>query len=421
MLVAYQPEPEPHAAISYAHGRYDAEIVALADRLNAEGVECELDLYDEAPSQGWQQWMLDTLRTHTVIAVCTAEYADRVTGRAPVGVGRGVAWEGRIIKQRVYDDQGRNEGVVPVVFSATDIVYIPDFLGDVTHYDLSAHDGYELLYRRLTRQPRYVKPPLGTVRKFVPKNAPGPPTSTAASTQQSDHTLVLLDIPDIGAFTVPAIDIVRDTTLKLVLAPNSNADAGYLAAVRTARKPIDIAYRLTGTRARVRSMREIVRDGAERVELELVEDDLHRGFGSDMSYNNISADELATMRARRILLDEKLPKRESHGMTDMSDTMLELFVSGRGGTGEALAVSGSPFPALAANGIADRSEFISVAQLFAVLLLRLSGVVERILRLALHFIDDDTLRVDFAGMRAQVYSNREARRIDVNGTCKLSP
>jgi hypothetical protein len=32
------------AAISYAHGRYDTEILALANRLNQEGIDCELDL-----------------------------------------------------------------------------------------------------------------------------------------------------------------------------------------------------------------------------------------------------------------------------------------------------------------------------------------------------------------------------------------
>lgn len=405
------------AAISYAHGRYDKQILALADRLNREGVDCELDLYDEAPPQGWPQWMLDTLATRVVIAVCTAEYTDRIAGRPLVGVGRGVAWEGRILKGRVYEGQGRNEGVVPVVLSTADVSQIPDFLKDVTHYDLSQPDGYELLYRRLTRQPRYVKPSLGAVRELPSQSAPA--SAQSAGEPQRDRMLVLLDIAGVGTIGVPAVDITRDATLKVVLAPEGTEDAGHLAALRTlGSKPIGVAYRLTATRARVKSVREVLRDGAERIELELLEEELRSGLGTDMSYNNISADELAMMRARRILLDEKLPENPK-GTIDMNGTMLDLFVSGRGGIGDALAVKASPFPALAAQGVADRDQFLAFARLLAVLMLRLSGVVERILRLDLRFISEDALAVHFSGVRAKVYSNVEPSRIEVTGTCEL--
>ncbi len=164
----------------------------------------------------------------------------------------------------------------------------------------------------------------------------------------------------------------------------------------------------------------MLRDGEERVEVELTEEDLRSGFGTEMSYNNISADELATMRARRILLDEKLPQKSS-GTMNINDTMLELFLSGRGDTGETLAVKGSPFPILAAKRPTDRDQFLAFARLFAVLMLRLSGVVERILQLDLRFVSDDALAVDFSGVRAKVYSNVEPTRIEVSGTCKLHP
>jgi hypothetical protein len=200
-----------HAAISYAHGRYDTEILALANRLNQEGIDCELDLYDDAPPQGWPQWMLDTLEKRVVIAVCTAEYADRVAGRTSPGVGRGVAWEGRILKGRVYDGQGRNEGIVPVVFSADDVCSIPDFLKDVTYYDLSRIDGYELLYRRLTRQPRYVKPPLGTVRDLSS-------SVTATTNKAAVRTMAAL----MRERCLPGIVERHDAARNARIRPNSN-------------------------------------------------------------------------------------------------------------------------------------------------------------------------------------------------------
>lgn len=70
------------------------------------------------------------MATRTVLAVCTADYAERLRGDAAPGVGRGAAWEGRLIKQRVYDAQGRNEGVVPIVFAIADRQFIPPFLSE---------------------------------------------------------------------------------------------------------------------------------------------------------------------------------------------------------------------------------------------------------------------------------------------------
>lgn len=170
------------AAISYAHGRFDHQVLDLANRLNREGVDCEIDLYNEAPPQGWPQWILDTMAARVVLVVCTAEYAERLESRASEGVGRGVAFEGRLLRQRVYDDQGRNEGIVPIIFDEADRKYVPLFLRDVAYYDISTNGGYEALYRRLTRQPKHTKPPLGILKEMPAEGAvelPAPPVITS--------------------------------------------------------------------------------------------------------------------------------------------------------------------------------------------------------------------------------------------------
>ena len=243
-----------------------------------------------------------------------------------------------------------------------------------------------------------MKPTLGPVRQLPRQNEFSAPFT---GTRPRLDALVLLEIPDVGAIAVPALEITRDATLKLVLAPTDAESAEQLSMLRNLRlQAIGIAYNLTATRARVKSARDVVRAGVEQIELELIEEEPPSELGTEMSYNNISADELATMRARRILLDEKLAQA-------------------RGGTRERLALKNPPFPLLAAKGIGDREEFLAFARLFAVLLLRLSGVVERILRFDLQFDSDDTLAVDFIGVRAKVYSNVEPSKIEVTGTCKL--
>ena len=49
----------PRVFISYSHDSPDhkARVRALADRLRRDGVDCMLDQYVEAPSEGWTLWM----------------------------------------------------------------------------------------------------------------------------------------------------------------------------------------------------------------------------------------------------------------------------------------------------------------------------------------------------------------------------
>lgn len=49
------------AAISYAPGPRDPQAIGLADRLNSEGVDCELDVYDGARPEGWARRLTDDL------------------------------------------------------------------------------------------------------------------------------------------------------------------------------------------------------------------------------------------------------------------------------------------------------------------------------------------------------------------------
>ncbi len=179
---AWPPDAERvfRAVISYARGPHDRRALELSDRLNDEGVDCEIDQYNDAPPQGWPTWMLDVMVDRVVLVVCTELYARRLLSKPTGSEGKGVPWEGRILKQRIYDEGGRNEGIVPVIFDPADKQYIPMFLRDVTYYDLSTETGYERLYRRLTKQPLHIKPPLGKVQILPAAQSNEPPTPAGA-------------------------------------------------------------------------------------------------------------------------------------------------------------------------------------------------------------------------------------------------
>jgi hypothetical protein len=53
----------------------------------------------------------------------------------------------------LYEAEGKNVKFIPVVFAADDLAHIPVELRGATHYDLSADEGYDSLFRHLTYQP----------------------------------------------------------------------------------------------------------------------------------------------------------------------------------------------------------------------------------------------------------------------------
>jgi tetratricopeptide (TPR) repeat protein len=165
------PESVPRFFISYSHDspEHADRVLALADRLRAEGIDCQLDQYETSPPEGWPRWMLNQVEAAAfVLVICTETYNLRFRGKAEAGKGLGVKWEGAIITQELYDAEANNTRFVPVVFSAADVAHIPMPLRGATHYNLEK-SGYDSLYRHLTNQHLTPAPALGKLRPMPAK------------------------------------------------------------------------------------------------------------------------------------------------------------------------------------------------------------------------------------------------------------
>jgi len=57
--------------ISYSHDspEHIAHVLALAERLRNEGVDCHLDQYEESPPEGWNRWMLNQVEEANFVLV----------------------------------------------------------------------------------------------------------------------------------------------------------------------------------------------------------------------------------------------------------------------------------------------------------------------------------------------------------------
>ena len=162
---------KPTVFISYSHDneQHKEKVLSFANQLYTDDVDCIFDQYEVLPAYGWMRWMENGIdEADFVILICTETYYKRVMGKEKKGIGLGGKFEGKIIYNKIYHDDCKNEKFLPVVFNNNDRQYIPELLKDFTNFFIKDDESYEDLYRVITsqskiempkeRQPRILKP-----------------------------------------------------------------------------------------------------------------------------------------------------------------------------------------------------------------------------------------------------------------------
>jgi hypothetical protein len=130
-----------------------------------------------------------------------------------------------------------------------------------------------------------------------------------------------------------------------------------------------------------------------------------------VTYDNITPDMQADMRAQLILLGTK---PQLMGRNQLEDGLVNHWISGEG----PLKVNEGIFPPLRQK-YQDDDEFLQVARLSAVFILIATGTVEHVLELELEFVSHNRLHVRFQGRRRQHYLNTVPINIEISGDCPL--
>jgi hypothetical protein len=133
-----------------------------------------------------------------------------------------------------------------------------------------------------------------------------------------------------------------------------------------------------------------------------------------MAYGAVSADEIATLRAKLILLNQK-PQQFPNNQ--LEDTFFQTFVFG---IMTSVKATSSALPLLWKDAKGDSHLFLRVARLWSVFHLISTNTCEHILELTLGPIKDGKMHVRFRGQRKKVYSNRDAFIIEIEGDCDLN-
>ncbi len=186
----------PRVFISYS---WDSEVhkqrvLELAEQLRDGGIDCELDQYYQSPPEGWALWMLRQVKqADFVMMICTQTYYQRALGEEPPGTGKGVKLEGAIINNEIFNSEAKNEKFIPVLFSGSDMQFVPEFILSVSRYILP--QDHEKLYRRLTNQPEVIKRPPGQ-RKILPPVNISPEKSSTPSAPPLEGFSPIHSIPE---------------------------------------------------------------------------------------------------------------------------------------------------------------------------------------------------------------------------------
>lgn len=241
----------------------------------------------------------------------------------------------------------------------------------------------------------------------APESSP-PPDNQNPDVVNDSGTLLLLDD---NFFT--DVDLREDAELLHFFVPSSDAEAeARLRALRDHRADLVYAYGNDAGRGYVQEVSSKVVSGKRTWQLVIKSEQDDWNVLEDWGYNELSADEIAVIRARRILFDEKLPSR---GL----DTLLEALVQG-GGSRSRVEVKQSVLPA-ALHRLRDQSSHFALraARLLVIAQLKLSKTIEHVHELTLGPRDETHLHVRFRGERRSLYSNEPPSTISLEGRCPV--
>lgn len=160
----------PKVFISYSHENVDCEnkILEFANRLRSEGIDANIDLYEESPAEGWPRWMENQINdSDFVLVVGSKSYFEKCY--LDSNKGKGISWEVNIVYQHIYGMSTINTKFIPIYFNKEDEQYILKPLKSFTFYNVGETEGFDKLYWRLRGVSKTQRPSLGKLRPLPEK------------------------------------------------------------------------------------------------------------------------------------------------------------------------------------------------------------------------------------------------------------
>lgn len=158
----------PVVFISYSWDNEDHKewVLALANKLCADGVDVKLDRYEAGLGTNLPYFMEDAIRlSNRVIIVFTPNYKNKADSRTG-----GVGYEYSIINNQVFNNILKNKRIIPVLRAGNINDSIPSFMQQYLHLNMGNDFDFENQYQELLRniylEPVVKKPRIGKKPKF---------------------------------------------------------------------------------------------------------------------------------------------------------------------------------------------------------------------------------------------------------------
>ena len=184
----------PRVFISYSHDSDEHRklVRGLHASLSRDGCDCQLDVYKDT-DEDWPTWMARQLEeADFVLCVITETYERRFKDQELPTVGLGVGWEAGLIRRLLYAKKLHNDRIFPAVFARENGKHIPLELQGYDIFALDGPAGYEVLLRKIIKQPEHVRPATGTAPDLGSSTTaplfarPNTPTSGVAGVERSE-------------------------------------------------------------------------------------------------------------------------------------------------------------------------------------------------------------------------------------------
>lgn len=184
-------------------------------------------------------------------------------------------------------------------------------------------------------------------------------------------------------------------------------------------EPIFYAHQNAAAIARVTEAKRTSADGKKLWEFSLTLEENQSNYLSETSINGISPDQIAELRARFILLNEKPQQATLNHRSNLTDKLVWAYVS-RINANSRASIEGNVMPDLWKYIDKNTDLFLPLARLWSVFHLITSNTCQYILDLTLGPVIDEKVHVKFRGQRHRQAVNVEPHVISFEGDCDLN-
>lgn len=408
-----------HVFISYCHEN-KADVDRLCKNLTSRGIKVWLDRNALEPGMQWKPAIQQAIQHGDFFIAC---FSTEANARSQTYMSE----ELKVAIEELHRRPVDKVWFIPVKLNACEIPDIDigggETLRNLKYVDL--HKNWETGIQRL----------LDTISVTSLHDK----KHSANVTTDEGSECVLFRSVDGHYYFIPYEKVCWDSTeISLTLCPNASAQVAFLRRLRArlrdvpAGSSIDqleaiaFAHQEDAAWVKLREVAQISTEYETVWEIRLKEETVTSAYKNrtePVILQQLTLDQVADMRAKRLLLDEKLENANPAVMqtTVFDQMLLEAQIRGELSSqyGNRLQALASPLPELYQRFRNTPESLKKFARLISVLYLKLSKTVDDILQLDIELLDSAALNIKFKGQRASLNINEEPTFLEFEGNCPL--